>query len=260
MNTQTGVGETAGEGQPTPTSKASTSPNHAVELIATMSEVQEHAIKQFEQEASAKAANPTDKVGTRFDSSIHATDATGKPSLTAGGTYRKKPGRKTGSSPAKPTVSTLAPQGGVPGQAGQIVVGPVAQQNAVQVVETVTGALTTFFGDDFSPDIGQRAHLERVTGTYWQAKGWKDLPPGWAMVFAWSTYVSASAKKPKTAAKVGKLKTWLLLRVTRWKLRREFKKLGVAAVVEIVGDKLRIGDKEMTLEELQNAAKTAQAG
>lgn len=206
------------------------------EILNKMPDVQEHAVAAHEAKtAEAEATAERDSDGTPFDAALH----TG--TKLKDGTWRK---RKTPGTPgsfvAAPRARTSSAKSAAPA------VDPNAEAIATgTVIATLfLGACQSIGGEEWEPAQHERDFQTSAWQAYCVAKGMKELSPGLALSVAIGSYAMPRFTKPKTAARVGRVKTWIALRVARYKLRKELAKRGITAKVEIVEGALLIDGKD----------------
>ena len=208
------------------------------EILEKMPDVQEHAVAAHEEKQQEAAANvETDDEGTPFDPAIH----TG--TKLKNGTWRKK--KNATANPG----SIVAPSRKKTASAGAADATPQADPNA-EAVATGTviatmflGACQSIGGEEWTPTQHEREFQTAAWQAYCVAKNMKELSPGLALFIAIGSYVGPRFAKPKTAAKLGRVKNWAGLRIAKWKLKRELKKRGITAQVVIDGDTVYINGK-----------------
>lgn len=90
-------------------------------------------------------------------------------------------------------------------------------------------------GDDGKPlePINERKLMETAFIDYFRAKGITKLPPSTTLMIALGSYAIPRFFMPKTKERVSNAKTWIALRFTKWKIKREFKKRGIEANISI---------------------------
>lgn len=198
------------------------------EILNQMPEVQEHAIAAHEAKQNEAAANAeTDSDGTPFDGSVH----TG--TKLKSGQWRK---RKT---PGTPGSFVAASRKRNPAATGEVsgVATPDANAEAIAtgtvIATMILGACQSIGGDEWEPTQHERDFQTSAWQAYCVAKQIKELSPGTAVLIALGSYAGPRFGKPKTAAKIGRIKTWIGLRIAKRKLTRMFKEKGIDAKVEI---------------------------
>ena len=203
----------------------------AGDLIASMPEVQEHAIQQeidTESQKMAEYAHLVDVGGNSFDPDIHKTTKSGEPTLSPKGKLIKKAGRKpkpeqqqsrVGGAPVR---SSDSPESQLRAQSRA---SGLVTANILMQVGIVAG------GDEWRPMIdeasglNERAMLEGAFSDYFEATGKTDLPPNLALLVAVGAYVVPRFTMPKTQTRVGKLKAG----IKGWFVNRKLKKHGLTA-------------------------------
>lgn len=212
----------------------------ASQIIGDMPTPQEHAIAAHEAKEAAEAASvEVDDEGTPFDPAIH----TG--TKLKNGTWRKR--KNPGS--VSPRSRVARPRGESFEQ-----VSP-EQQQAVQL-ETqaraagAAAAATLFMlgqmigGPEWQPQPEEIELQNKAWGDYFVAKGHTDFPPGLALTVAIVGYAGPRFMMPETQSRVSKAKAWIALRLTKWKVNKEYKRRGVKMRARIEGGKLIIPSEE----------------
>lgn len=207
----------------------------AATLISEAPEPQPNAISQANDERAEKAAADRDSEGTAYDATIH----TG--AKTAGGAWRKKSGRKPsipGSSAngAAGANQSSRPKLNLPGSAG-------ASSGTVdaKVVNARAGGTTAanllimlsvgIGGNEWLPrqppviPYDEKAALESAFADYFEAKGWEDLPPGWALVAGLGMYALPRFTMPVTQKRASGFRNWIAGKYITWKANRAKKKM-----------------------------------
>lgn len=212
---------------------------HAAQIIEQSPQVQEHAIAEAARQRAAEESQiPVDDHGVKFDPKIH----TG--SKLKSGHWRTKKGASTLGTPTKK--STAA-------KTGEVILSAEAEQKAraagAAAANMLFASATMLFGEEFQPrsekeaGFDEKSLMEQAFGDYFVAKNVADFPPGVTLAFVSLGYVTARLSMPKTKAKVSGFKTWLALRIARYKLKKEFKKAGIIARVEIKDGVLMVNGK-----------------
>lgn len=198
----------------------------AEEISSHMPEPSEHALSQMEESkeseqsaAPQESAPKVDDFGTVFDPEKH----TGSKLKNGAWRERKKStvaaprGKKKDAAPATPAAD------------------PNAEAMATgQVIATLfLGACQSVGGEEWEPTQQERDFQTAAWQAYCVSKSIKELSPGMALFVALGSYAAPRLTKPKTAAKLGAVKTWFALRIARMKIRRELKKRGIKAEVTI---------------------------
>lgn len=202
----------------------------AATLISEAPEPQPNAISQAQDDRASKAESERDDEGTAFDAAIH----TG--TKTASGAWRKKSGRKPNVSGG--TANGQSSQAGasrpklnLPGGAGT-----GTEQVDAKIVNARAGGTTAanllimlsvgIGGAEWLPrapptiPYDEKAALEGAFADYFQAKGWEDLPPGWALVAGLGMYALPRLAMPKTAERAKGFKNWVAEKYINWKAKR----------------------------------------
>lgn len=218
---------------PTPPG-AATVENIATTLINEAPEPQPNAISQANDERAAKAAAEQDSKGTPFDATIHRGDK------TSSGEWRKKSGRKPTISgqPANGNASQSGasrPKLNIPGNAGT-----GSEPTDTKVVNARAGGTTAanllimlsvgIGGAEWLPrkqpqiPYDEKEALEGAFADYFQAKGWEDLPAGWALVAGLGMYALPRFAMPVTQKRATGFRNWIAGKYINWKAKRAKKK------------------------------------
>jgi hypothetical protein len=201
----------------------------AESIIDQLPEPQQHAIDQHLQEQGEAAANvEVDVDGVPYDSEIH----TG--TKLKSGKWRLK--RKGGSVVGK-TKGTEAVDAAQPTTESQ---SEVQARAAGQMAAAMAITLAKVYAPDFKPSEEIITLQNEAWGNYFVAKGFKDFPPGLALVIASGTLAVAAASTPKGQERTGKLKEWVRLRVVKWKVKRYLKRNNIKAKVEITNGEVLV--------------------
>lgn len=196
-------------------------------------EVQIHVVEQHERE---QAQVPVDSEGVPFDSAIHSTGADGSGVKTAKGSWRKRRGAGGRAKSGAPQSSISSAPSGTTTEAAAKATGAAFAQMTIMLgaalggPEWANGALVDEKGKSVQDDA---AMLTEAYTAYCAAKDLKDIPPGVALTFALFLYAAPRFAMPQTQARAGRVKTWLALRVAKFKVKRQLKKAGVKAHVTI---------------------------
>ena len=84
-------------------------------------------------------------------------------------------------------------------------------------------------GPDFMPgiltgpggvSINEQEMLDGAFADYFAAKGWEDLPPGWALFGALSMYYLPRFQMPRTKERAKGFFSWVRDRYQAWRFRR----------------------------------------
>jgi hypothetical protein len=218
--------------------------DHADELMSAAPDVQAHVIQQQQADAAAttstenSATAKLDKFGVAFDASKH----TG--SLLKNGGWRER--KISGSTLAKPNKKKAAASAEATSDLdAQSMAAGAAAANSFFAVSTM------MFGAEWQPlpksQIGydELELMSKSFGDYFKAKGVTDFPPGATLAMVMIGAIGMRMQMPETKKKMGGVRNWFGLRFAKWKVKREFKKRGIAARVEIRnGELLFDGKKE----------------
>lgn len=213
----------ASEGEESPTAEISTAPAH-----------------QNGGTSAPPSSTKTDKFGVPFDPEKH----TG--SLLKSGHWREKkakaapasqlniPGGKKPAATAAQKSTALTPE---EKNARALNAGRVAASVQFQIGQM-------FGGKEFAPDSPEELDFySKAWADYLVTKETPDLPPGVVLLGMLVAYPASRANRPETAAKISRARSWLALRITAWKLKREYKKRGIVARVEIKDGVLLVDGK-----------------
>lgn len=215
----------------------------AGDIMIDAPEVQTHVV---EQHAREQAGAPTDSDGVAFDPAIHAADSSGNGIKTATGKWRKRRGAsKSGATGSRVGSASSAASAG----------GPTAEQQAARAAGIAMTQMVfilgqAFGGAEWAPrtinnEKGEVVMDENVMMTeahvaYCEAKGIKDIPPGVALAFAYISYAAPRFTMPETKKRAARAKTWFTLQIAKWRVRRELKKRGIKAKVEVSNGELLV--------------------
>lgn len=191
------------------------------ELAASMPAPQEHAIEsnasEGEPEHASDTARVTDRFGRSFDPAIHSTDDMGNPRFTNSGKLRIK--RGSGSSYIAGAEN-----------AGTRNAGADALAAGQAIADAIIGSAHMLMGDEWAPRIdpssgmNERLALGMAWGRYFEARGMRDIPPGWALTIVMCSYAVPRLTQPQTQTRLGKIGAWCKEKiggaVTRWRMRR----------------------------------------
>lgn len=212
-------------------------------IMSDAPEVQTHVVEQHTRE---QAGAPIDSDGVAFDATIHASDSSGNGIKTATGKWRKRRGAgKSGSTGSRVggASSTTSPAG------------PTAEQQAARAAGIAMTQMVFILGQAFggaewaprtiSNEKGDVVMDENVMMTqahvaYCEAKGISDIPPGVALAFAYISYAAPRFTMPETKKRAAKVRTWFTLQFAKWKVKRELKKRGIKARVEVNNGELLV--------------------
>ncbi len=211
---------------------------HAQEIINASPDVQEHAIKAVTDSAQqADAAVELDKNGVKFDATKH----TG--TKLKDGSWRKKKGSVLGSTPAEKKPLAGATPMLTPEQEG------MSRAAGAAAINLVFGTMTQLFGDEWQPrtkavaGYDERELMQTAAGDYCVAKGITDFPPGVTLSILGFGYFIARFQMPVTKQKLSGFKAFVAIRWMKYKTKKEFKKAGILARVEIVDGVLMVDGK-----------------
>lgn len=204
----------------------------AATLISEAPEPQPNAIQQASDDRAAKADAERDAEGNAFDASIH----TG--TKTASGAWRKRSGRKPAGAAGGSAHSTQSsrPKLNIPGQSGDSTGAPDAKVVNARAGGTTAANLLIMLsvgigGAEWLPrqppviPYDEKAALESAFADYFEAKGWEDLPPGWALVAGLGMYAMPRLSMPVTQNRAKGFRNWVANKYINWKANRAKKKL-----------------------------------
>ncbi len=166
------------------------------------------------------AQGKSDKAGIVFDPKIHAVNATGEPSLTPLGKFRKRRGTSTVSRTNK---DLIAQQQTVEQQAAARATGQLAADLLVGSCVTLLGTEWVPVGLDGKQEIAkfnEHENLRRAFGDYFVARNISNFPPSMALSIAVTSYMMprlVAGKETKT--RLAKAKIWVADKFNNWKKR-----------------------------------------
>lgn len=207
---------------PPPASARESLDHIAATLAASMPDVQPGAV-QMERDAKKNISEQVDADGTKFDASIHAADDDGTPKLTLHGRFAKKRARdkKSATKPAESRLGT-----------GTTKVDPKAQADLQARAAGTVAARSLIMlgivlgGDEWQPmrneefGLDEAAQLDKAFGEYFAAKGWTDIPPGWALSIAIGGYALPRFFMPKTRSRLQRAKDWVAAKWIKWRAKK----------------------------------------
>ncbi len=129
----------------------------------------------------------------RFDPTIHEVDATGNPRLTVDGKFRRKRGRRSGSS-----VSSGGSNPATGGISGATHNPANVRATAVFFCGIMFGGLEATLGKQWEPAREERESIETATAVYCEANNIGDLPPGIMLAVAVGAYAIPRMFHPET--------------------------------------------------------------
>jgi len=210
---------------------------HADEIAQASPEVQQHAIDEHaRQESTTQAEAEKDINGTAFDAKLH----TG--SKLKSGEWRKR----------KSVLGTPTPKKTADAKTGTVMTADqegASRAAGAAAASMMFSSMTMLMGDEWHPRTEKAAGFDenklmgQAFGDYFVAKGVTDFPPGVTLSFMMLGYISARMQMPKTRSKMQTFKTWCGIRYAAYKLKKEFKKKGIVAVVEIRDGVLTVDGK-----------------
>jgi len=181
----------------------------------------EHVPAEAEQEAQHKAdeinAEPekgqVDDHGNAFDPNIHLKDSEGNPKKTKTGKFRKKPGVN------KPQSQQSG--SGDKDNAQQFGADQAAWMATNMFINTGVGV----FGKEWYPQksggIDEQAYLQTSFQQYFEAKGVYDIPPGWALAIAMTSYAAPRFRMPDTRTRMQKIGDALKYKIGKMRSKRD---------------------------------------
>lgn len=190
----------------------------AATISNDMPEPSQHAIDEFktqEREKRASVDGLRDKDGDTFDPAKHRVDSEGNPVLSANGLLIKKPGRRSGTK----TKSTVA----APSTGAQSIDSYTVGRTTAQALLSVCSLLG---GEEWRPirneqhGIDEQRDIENAFGKYFEAKNWKDIPPGLGLTLVLTAYAGVRLTMPKTQQRVGGAIGWVKKKIADRKLRK----------------------------------------
>jgi hypothetical protein len=146
-------------------------------------EVSEQVIDQQDPETA------TDKSGVAFDPLFHAKNKEGSPVITQAGYFRKKSG------PKQPWKNKPQGEETQEVQAERNGEGIVAAEMTFLIANVV-------FGEAGSPTDDERKNISNAYSVYFEAKGIKDLPPGWMLATVLTAYAAPRVSQPETKSRL----------------------------------------------------------
>lgn len=210
---------------------------HAESIANASPEIQQHAIDEAaRKKAEEDASIPRDDHGEPFDPKRH----TG--SKLKNGHWRLKKGQSELKAPKKNSAAT--------GNGGTLVMSEAQEAQSrmagAAAAAMMFSSLTMLMGDEWQPRTEKEAGFDEqklmsnAFGDYFVSKNVTDFPPGVTLSFVLLGYVAARMSMPKTRTKMQKFKTWAALKFAAYKLKKEFKKAGIVAKVEIIDGVLTV--------------------
>lgn len=191
---------------------------------------------------TAASSDDLDDAGEAFNPAIHAASRT----KTKQGHWKRRRGqganRSTVRLPQQRNTTTVDNTAAIEaaGEAAKLnaKLAGAAAANSVFLLGTVIG------GEEWRPitvdksgisfeDYDEKKAMSEAFENYMLAKGITDFPPGLTLGMVLLQYASVRFAMPKTQAKVGRFKQWLVLRVAKRKIKKALKKQGIDAEVTI---------------------------
>ena len=210
----------------------------AGELLESMPEVSQHAIdehdaaqqrnldanmlgsEQTNSTTPASASNPNgwplDGRGNAYNPETHEVSA------STGKAIKKRRGTK--SSVGAPDKNTNQPQAQAVTTNEQ-----KAAANGMMAALATFAALQGIFGEEFKPradsDLGDEfQYLSGAYGNYFLAKGFSDIPAGWALAIAVGSIAAPRFAMPKTKSKLQRLKDFCIGKFFTWRAKKTVKR------------------------------------
>lgn len=175
---------------------------------------------------SPAPSEDTDAAGERWDAAKHSSNK----EKTSKGLWRKRRGVSSGSRVNKPDTALVD-------QAKERQAAEArARAAGITAAHSIFLLGTAFGGEEWKPreqPISERAMMEEAWSNYFVAKGVTDFPPGVALCMALCMYAAPRFTMPQTQERARGIKQWIALRIARRKLKKELKKRGIVAEVEI---------------------------
>lgn len=212
-------------------------------------EIQEHVVNASQIEESS-VENPRDITGAEWDPMVHSSTK----KLTAKGEWKKRRNTAAGSALGRPKkASAVADEPAVESSISdeqKARVAGVAAANSFIMLGQILG------GPEWNPisgtveaprqeKIDERRMLSDAFGDYFAAKGIHDFPPGLALSMALTVYCAPRFAAPDTQARAGRARTWLTLRVAKYRVNRELKKAGKSERATIKNGELYINGTQL---------------
>lgn len=179
----------------------------AEELVETMPEPQEHAIKAEQEkeklvfdEHLATTSNLVDRLGRSFDPALHTVDGDGNPKINQNGTLRIKRGR--GSPGAKSTL-------------GEIKRDISATSAGKTIADSIFALGQLLGGEEWAPmldherGVDERKSMTDAWSRYADENDWNDIPPGVVVIIVTIGYIAPRLFMPKTKARMSGIREWI---------------------------------------------------
>lgn len=209
-------------------SKATGVEQIANELVNEQPEVSAFVDEQEEKpepDQGPDHSNLTDKYGRAFDPEIHVTNDDGSPRINKGDGHVtikkwikrpvtaskvKKPRPKSEKPEPKPEPKPFMP----PGIAGKV---------AADITFTIGVAVG---GREWAPmkndemGVDELSFMQDAYANYFEAMGITDVPPGWVLVIALSSYVAPRLVLPKTQTRFSRAYSWIKAKIRNRRIKR----------------------------------------
>lgn len=199
----------------------SDSPTPSPEAIASAAVSREPEASASQVERQNKFAVEKDSAGDAFNPEIHATKASGEPSLTPSGKFRRKRGTvsKVGQPKSKAVVPAISDEE----------LKRKARATGHGCAEILFRCCTMLGGSEWQPvkneaeQIDERRDISEVLSDYCEAHNITDLPPGLMVGIVLSSYVLPRFTLPETQKRASKFGVWVKtkwLNIMHWRAHR----------------------------------------
>lgn len=159
---------------------------------------------QDTQDGKSTDAVIRDRAGTVFNPDIHATDSAGKPVVTRKGVFRNRSGPKK----IQPSPETVPGQPGDEKQFNHEGAGRFAADLTVMAGVKLCGPGWMPVIDS-KKGINEYEDIRKAYSGYFEAKGVKDIPPGWVLTFVLFSYAAPRLTQEETKSTINKAITWI---------------------------------------------------
>lgn len=205
-------------------------------MIDQSPEVSEHVVnaEEIEEPTSDDTSVELDSEGVPYDPNIHAATRT----QTAAGRWKKRRGSKSTLAVAPKRKNDAAVTAEVDQTQKARAAGVVAARSMFTLGQMFGGPewAPISVDKDGAPSMeeyDERKMMEQAFADYFIAKGVTEVSPGMGLTIAMLAYAGPRFTMPQTKARASAAKSWLSLRIAKWKLQRELKKRGVEAKVTV---------------------------
>jgi hypothetical protein len=200
-------------------------------LVSEMPEPQQHAIDAAVSTGATDApevSGELDALGIPWNSTDHAVSSDGSHPKTQKGVWKRRRNRKGSEStlrtPGGPTATPIDPA-----QEQRTANEVAARQTGAVIAGMFLTTLGAIGGDEWKPRkesiVGDESvFMTGAFGDFCVAKGYTDLTPGWALVFAISIYSGQRFAMPDTRTRMQKVWAWCKEKVFAWRNRRAGRK------------------------------------